>query len=88
MRLIGQFDFSGIRKVVINRTIVWELIEDLTLTSKTDPNQGLCFTGLKWHKVAGGKGFIPDTYEYTKTRKSKDGKKLTTPNHIFNDKLF
>jgi len=44
MRLVGQFDFSGIRRIVINRIIVWECIR-----GKSD----------FWLKTAGGKRFDP-----------------------------
>jgi len=50
MRLVGQFDFSGIRRIVINRIIVWERES----TVCTDTPQFI------WRKVAGGKGFNAD----------------------------
>jgi len=42
MKVFGEIDLSGIKKIVINRTIVWERKEDY---------------GLIWVKTAGGKGY-------------------------------
>jgi hypothetical protein len=43
MKVFGEIDLSGIKKIVINRTIVWE---------RHDEN-GHCV----WIKTAGGKGY-------------------------------
>lgn len=43
MKLFGEIDMSGVKKIVINRTIVWERREN--------------GNGLVWVKTAGGKGY-------------------------------
>jgi hypothetical protein len=43
MKLFGEIDMSGVKKIVINRTIVWQ---------REDRN-GI----LVWVKTAGGKGY-------------------------------
>jgi hypothetical protein len=43
MKIFGEIDLSGIKKIVINRTIVWERYEQ---------NKQLF-----WVKTAGGKGY-------------------------------
>ena len=66
MRLVGQFDFSGIRRIVINRIIVWECHNSGTTK------------GIKpfWLKTAGGKGFDPKK----NVTKSPDQMKKTVQN--------
>jgi hypothetical protein len=45
MKVFGEIDLSGIKKIVINRTIVWERKEE---------------HGFVWVKTAGGKGYDPE----------------------------
>lgn len=51
MKIVGEIDLKGIKKIVINRTIVWEL-EDRRNTDD-DTCEPI------WRKISGGKGFDP-----------------------------
>lgn len=48
MRIFGTVDLKGITKIVINRIVVWERVED---------KEG---KDVVWVKIAGGKGYNPE----------------------------